>query len=335
MKSSYRTKSRVSAFTIIELLVATAVTALLMSLIVTIIASVMKGWNDSSGKLTSSGQARLAMDQLATDLQGAILRSDGNVWFAVSVLPNTANSGDWQTPTNPKPTGTRTLDLTAANNIPSSTDAGKLDYARYGEAGAWLRFFTTKSATSTDASLPVAVGYQIVRKAITPGANAPKRYMLFRGLVAPATTFTAGYNLDPASGGYIATSGNEIIKPSLDNVVLENAVDFGVRLYVKESGTLRLIFPAVAKAQNAAPTAGTLSASNTSHLSRSGTAVASDFYANSFPDVVDIMVRVLTDEGAKQLDLYENGSITGNWWDIVEANSTVYTRRIEINAKSL
>ena len=334
MKSSYRTKSRASAFTIIELLVATAVTALLMSLIVTIIASVMKGWNDSSGKLTSSGQARLALDQLATDLQGAILRSDGNVWLAVTVLPNTTNSGKWKSPTNPKPSsGSKTLYITAADNAPSSTDVGKLEYARYGEAGAWLRFFTTKAATSTDASLPAAVGYQIVRREITGGASAPSRYMLFRGIVAPSATFTAGYNLDPTTGAYI--SGNEVVTPILDNVILENAVDFGVRLYVKESNTLRLIFPAAAKAQNAAPTAGTLSATNTTHLSKSGTAVASDYYANSFPDVVDIMVRVLTDEGAKQLDLYENGSITGNWWDIVEANSTVYTRRIEINAKSL
>jgi len=50
-------------------------------------------------------------------------------------------------------------------------------------------------------------------------------------------------------------------------------------------------------------------------------------------------VRILSAEGAQQLSLFENPPAgytpTGTWWDIVNANSRVYTRRVDLKAKSL
>ncbi len=53
------------------------------------------------------------------------------------------------------------------------------------------------------------------------------------------------------------------------------------------------------------------------------------------PDFVEIMVRVLTDEGVMLIDNLENGWITGDWWDIALKNSKVYTRRVELNSNGL
>jgi len=73
------------AFTIIELLVAIGVTAILVTLMVTITINVLNAWNRSSGSLTAGNQARLVLDQISQDLQGVIIRRDLNVWLVATV----------------------------------------------------------------------------------------------------------------------------------------------------------------------------------------------------------------------------------------------------------
>ncbi len=362
-------------FTIIELLVATAITALLMTLMVTIITGVTKSWSSSSGKLTSGGQARLILDQITKDLQGAIIRSDGNTWMAATVLSDktTWASGSAKPLTNSDTTDNYSVDLAAVNGqAVASNNKGAIAQARFGVSGVWLRFFTTQPGTNTTGQLdtlsaPVAVSYRLMYGNVTPSASSAKRYMLYRGQVTPTATFAAGYNLDPTSttlaypvqstqpadtdSGTVKT----IFWPARSDVLAENVVDFGVRMYVKETvgGTtnLRLVFPAEAvPAQNGGSAVGkpygtTVAVSNISatdpqtyHYSKSGTTSATDYYANTFPDVIEVMVRVLTSDGVQKLELLENPPAgytpPETWWQIVEANSTVYTRRIQINAKA-
>ena len=66
---------------------------------------------------------------------------------------------------------------------------------------------------------------------------------------------------------------------------------------------------------------------------------------NAFPHVVDIMVRILTSEGASALASFERGAFptpsnfdgddAAYWWEIVEKNSEVFTRRIRIFANGI
>jgi hypothetical protein len=66
-----------------------------------------------------------------------------------------------------------------------------------------------------------------------------------------------------------------------------------------------------------------------------------------FPDVVDVMVRILTDEGAALIANIEknqtpaltvpqkyNGNAQEWWWGVARENSRVYTRRIVLNASA-
>ena len=54
-----------------------------------------------------------------------------------------------------------------------------------------------------------------------------------------------------------------------------------------------------------------------------------------FPDVTEVMLRVLTPQGAEQIALLEDGKITGDWWTIATANSRVFTRRVVLNPSPL
>ena len=358
------------AFTLIEILVAAAITALLAGFIFIIVHNVSTTWTRSTGRLGADAQARLVLDQLALDLQGAMFRDDGNVWLAVDVLDRTNNAGAlWQlAPRNPKPSGTPlSLVMTAPN----------LSDARYGQAGVWLRFFTTSRSTNAataSISAPVAVGYQIIRRytAANP-ANLNTAYVLNRAESRPGasgTGFTArpgvlesGYNITAAAYTTSSSSTNSgattgdprsITVPgsatgvrNLDSILADNVIDFGVRCYVRDQtqpGGLRLIFPAT--------TNGALTNSPQplrSQLPSDTSSTAPNYNPRFlFPDVVDVMVRVLTDDGAQQIANMEknqtpaltvpvkyNGNAQQWWWGVAQENSRVYTRRIVLNAKSL
>lgn len=373
-------RRRGRGFTIIELLVAAGITAFLAAFVAVIIRNVSTTWTRTSGRLSADAQARLILDQLAVDLQGAIFRDDGNVWFAANVLDRTTNSGIWQSAfRNPKPSGAPLSLAMTSRDIAN---------ARFGQAGVWLRFFTTRrglntptsAATSVDtASAPVAVSYQIVRRyTATNSANTTSQaYLLHRSEVRPASrvvvgvtrpgVLESGYKIDGApyttnntnannasvtgDPRTIRTPGTSTGIRNLDSVIADNVIDFGVRCYVRDAaapGGLRLIFPATdtGALSNNATTSRVLSSLPSNLLSTDPN--FAQLYNQVFPDVVDVMVRILSEEGARLIDNIErnqnpappiplkyNGNAQQWWWGVAQENSRVYTRRIVLNTKPL
>ncbi len=344
-------------FTLLEVLVAVGVTALLAGFMVAILTNVTGFWSRTSGRLSAEAQARYVLDQLTLDLQGAFYRDDGNTWLAATIPANVANAGTLWNNTGTTTTGIKpanaagSLQLIATGNWGEPGPTGP----RFGVAGTWLRFFTTKrgsNATTDTSSTPVAVAYQIVRRASTATpTNLYRRYFLHRTEVRPAAistprsgTLQAGYNItagvyQPAANTAQPRDPAEIRYPTLNSVLAENVVDFGVRgyVYVPDSTTggrqLTRIFPS---ANN--------DLTHTANLP-AGVANAAGNYTNCFPEVVDVMVRVLTDEGARLIAGYEANpqrltAPVGRtpqqyWWDLAMANSQVFTRRIILNIQPL
>ena len=302
-------------FTIIELLVAMAVTAILAGILLTMTNSVLNAWNRTSGSLSANAEAELIFGMLTEDLQSVLFVNDGNVSFAADVLNNSGslNGHDWSSSSgNFKPAGTD-----------SNQRGGDIALAetRNGLGGMWLRFFTTGNGGQ-----PQAVAYQIARRHITgdptSGTNkAPVRYMLYRSTYG--TTVRSGYDLmDPTT--YMSTGINPLWSPPNGNVIGTNVIDFGVRLYFWNGPILEPAFPY-----------GGSNWSNTPLSYRAnGTSGGGEF-----PNVVDVMVRILTEEGAKQIAALEDGfippgtSFDKTWWEIAEANSKVFTQRIYVNTQ--
>lgn len=347
------------AFTLVELLVAAALTAMLAALVLATVSGVMGHWTRTAGQLAAAAEARLALEQLTQDLQGAIFRADGNIWLAATVQSDTSLSGQWRAagrPSQAKPGNAHPGTLNFA--------APAIAEARFGVAGVWLRFFTTKPDTGADAAdlpAPVAVGYQIIRDNVTASATSEQRYMLFRAEVrrtrtaggAPGT-FEAGYNLDPdavPATAYQTPSGTtgdpgNLVRPPLGSVLADNVIDFGVRLYAREGGDLRLVFPAAPAAAGSLPAGGVITSARppafeTRHLVMSTAPAAADFYRHAFPEVAEVMLRVLDGEGARLLAAYEAGRLkppagiapADYWWILAEAHSRAFTRRIAIASR--
>ena len=335
------------AFTLVEVVVAVGITAVLASFIVAVLTNVSGFWSRTSGRLSAEAQARYVLDQLTVDLQSAWYRDDGNAWLAATIPTNTNNTGFWNT------TGTTGSAIKPSNAAGSLRNIATLNLAdaRFGIAGTWLRFFTTKRGANLavgTASAPVAVGYQIVRRATTTTPNnVDRRYLFHRTEVTPQNTLNGGFDLlssaayNPAQTSPAPAVGTarEIRVPTLNSVIAENVIDFGVRMYVHvrnaDTGALEL--------RQIFPTANTDLTHRAVLPPRAPNGDGE--YVDCFPEVIDVMVRILTDDGARLIAGYEASpqrvtlppgrNAQQYWWELAVANSRVFTRRIVLPAQPL
>jgi type II secretory pathway pseudopilin PulG len=377
MKETIPPLTRTQGFTVIELLVAVSVTALLSGMLLLISTQVLETQSKSTSTIETNQIAQFVLDQVQEDLQCALYRNDGNVWMAISLLNDNENSGgSWVNPSISSNGKSQIdslrivgLDWPSEELTDSEIDAlgqGPFLESRFGVAGCWLRFFSQSPELDPNAKnhgSARAIGYQILRYGLTGSPSSRAKYQLFRSDVSARNTFEAGYNLHPNDGGYNSSAsltsldpsdlGTPRIPSSITNPIVtdgtdysptsfsiaSNIIDFGIRAYHLEensfgTGNLVQIFPPI-------------------DISSPGNLLAQEFMATSyntyqtlnnktfylFPDVMDVMVRVLSMEGARLVEAFENGSVPNtdnlNWWSIAEEHSEVYIRRIKIYGSGL
>ena len=361
MQNLMTAKSQRHGFTLLELLVAVSVTALLAVMLLNITSQVVTSQTEASGNLETNQAAQFILDRVQEDLQCALYRNDGNVWLAATILNDAENSGVWVKGKRPKPSSisirVTTDDWADGEDDPiaQANNQWPLIDSRFGVGGTWLRFFSQAPELDPDAKNTGgvrAIGYQIIRYGLTGSETSKPRYQLFRSDVATRETFEAGYDLHPVNGGYLSTAKggirapqnilnpifNDTRGPSTDFSLAANVIDFGIRAYLIDknnegTGFLRQIFPDLnATSSGSASGHEFLATNNATYRTNAN----EELYA--FPEVVDVMVRILTTEGASAISAYEEGLISAPdgfsqdayWWDIAERNSEVYVRRIRV-----
>ncbi len=373
----FRIKRSRSAFTIIELLVAISITAVIATMMVTIVTNVLGAWSRSSATLSVGNQARFIFDQVALDLQGAIVKNSTDVTFAATIPRDQSginggqgdanySNASWSGP-NIKPG-----DSAAPNgSLLLSTPDRDLESYRFGQAGVWLRLFTVPAddnSSLSNRSAPRAVSYQIARCQVG-STTAPYTYQLFRCEARPygtnaatnqKSTFAQGYDLfgangyngpdDLTNGGFSVADAGTIRRPRSEYVIGNGVIDFGVRIFTRNTtGVLEEAFPVDRRGGGLVPRRVFAATSDTTRIHPAGAphvALASGNFGPAatsygFPTVVEVMVRILTPEGLQILQSYEEdparfgGAAVGKWWDLAEANSKVFVRRIEIKSTAL
>jgi hypothetical protein len=284
-------------FTLVELLVAGGITAVLATVMVSVVAQTAAGWARSANRMSGEAKARQVFEQLAADIAGMHGLDNGDCWFAADVHG--------------------TLDVATDN----------LEEARFGTNGVRVKFVTTRRGRNRDLeslSAPVAVGYRIVRR--ETGGIAT--YVLCRAEVRPATvlgaegstagrgTLEAGYDViapayDSGEAGSFADPGTLAASVTAgDSVLAEHVIDFGVRGEFPRPGGLGsnvFVYPPVPRPAGEAGDSG-------------------------LPRSVDIMLRILTDEGARLVARLgtDAGMPVQDRWRLVQAHSHVFTRRLRV-----
>lgn len=325
------------AFTLIEVVVAVGVAVVLGTLILAISAETLKRWRRGQDIFMAEAGAKLAFDLLERDFHSAILRTErGGTWLMVDIRTGTGTltQQNWNiTGSLYKPAAAASLHLAALSDVEST-----IADDRFGVGSAWLRFVTVKDYTASEISAPSIVSYQVVRRPSSSStasiAQEDKRYTLHRSIVRVTKSsggsngaFELGYDVSTSAynsrGTSTPSSGDaeSVFAPPLADAVISNVVDFGVWLYVRDTsglGGLRRIFP-------------TSSGSLTYRATASG----------EVPNVADVMLRILTEEGATLVQNIEGGRVTRPpqfasddewWWAVAVEHSRVFVRRIWLNA---
>ena len=82
------------AFTVIELLVATAVAIVLAGILIAVTRSALNLWQKSQNRSAANIQAKVALDFIVRDLQSAISRQNQSV-FAVDIVAANSLGNNW------------------------------------------------------------------------------------------------------------------------------------------------------------------------------------------------------------------------------------------------
>jgi len=300
------------AFTLIEIMVATAVMVIMVALVIQITSEVLKVWNRAAGKLSAAAEARIALDLLTTDLETAILRDDGLQWLRAE-KEETGLSADPET----------------------NTVAIRL-------------FAPVMDRPNTPGDL-CAIAYQLVRTDPIDGTDAgdpaageidDRMWILYRLVVDPDDTFNelmgAGNQellpdkdqLDWPNGS--GTASVPILGANGENYLVRNIVDFEIDFYVEDDGDIST--PTLVADASGNPV-------DTIYGGTDATVGDSSTLALTLPQLqeslayAEIRIMVISDEGAAMLQAV---NLTGDDpAEIIREHGEVFTRRVNFMAKPL
>lgn len=311
--------NRVKGFTILELLVASAVSIILLGLFLMVSANILDVWGQSRDNLSSNAKARIILETLSRDLESAIIRNSSDVWLACDLLEDTRKSGNWEIGVKEKPTGAESVKIDFED-----PDSRTSDF-RFGVAGSWLRFFGSPvDASDTKSAGDInAIAYQIIRrKPHSLSSELDEGYNLYRSVVSSYETNEeikedGGYFIDQFEGESYEGHAGEIISPNARSSLLaRDIVDLGFVFYQKDSsGQNKILFPI------------------------QGGKKIFRVPADGIPTSAQVFARILDEEGVKQISAYERGLVPtidpDFWWNTVTQFSTVYTKRVQFKASGL
>jgi hypothetical protein len=204
--------------------------------------------------------------------------------------------------------------------------------------------------------------------------TAPFNYQLFRSEVRPfgsnadtigKSTFQQGYDFfgnSTVAGKDLYNKPSDVVytsntdvgdagcirRPRAEFVIGNGVIDFGVRVFTKNTvGVLEEAFPMDRRAASASPVPKRVFAAttDTTKLHPAIALQSGNFDAAAtsygYPSAVEVMVRILSPEGVQIIQAYETdpnrygGASASKWWELAEANSKVYVRRVEIRSSAL
>lgn len=313
---------RCHGFTLVEVCVSTALSLLLLLSLTVAVMNVSKQGRQLADHLDRGSRVRLLTSLLVSDLQSAIVRQDGNTWLAIDILDGTDNSGSWVAASGQKP-AEASLQLDPREKDDKGREWADPEDYRFGTGGMWLRFITTaadRDVFTDGKAVPGdvnAVSYQLIRRAMPSSAYmsdaANASYQLFRSIVRSDHTFENGYVIDEYSGGAAQGDPGEMKSPSEDSMLCDNIIDFGVIIHEwNEEGKYVQGFPM--RHESLPP----LKDKKRYRVPQDGV-----------PASIEVLVRVLSASGARELrGLEQQGISPERWWEFARRHSRVYSRSV-------
>ena len=311
-----RTSAIKRGFTLMELMVAMAITTIIVTVLVSITSIALETWNRSRAELRASRQAKSMIDTMARDFESLVTRR-GNTSEWLSAVASTTAIGDNLKSSN----ASELVFFTAATDRYD----GKIGHPTDDRGG--------------DVS---CVAYRLeYRDPIDAGTSDFKTFVLNRVLVNPDNTFTdlLGKTDSTAPAKSLnsvfaaSTYASGLASPS--NFVCENIYQFSVTFHVQMTDTtqnppVQVSLPITVGQQNGPQSSKTFSIQGTgikTEVTSSGTYSQAQIAAGRVT-AVEISATVISDFGIDQLRKRRfNGSQDS---EFLAKNSYEYTKLIQL-----
>jgi len=166
-------------FTLIELMVSTALMVIIVLAVVSIAADTFKAYDRAVADLSTQSEARSVLDALENDFQTAVIRPDGRCWMEV-ILPGSASAG---APAN--------VPVTTGNLNPAEQPIIML-FAAPQDRPRWSPLPVVPPAVRTPLKGDVcAIAYRIGQRSPfnTPGTGNQQIYGVYRTIIDSEKTF--------------------------------------------------------------------------------------------------------------------------------------------------
>jgi len=291
----YKTGKRKSAFTLIEIMVATVVMVVLTGLVIQITSEVLKVWNRSSGKLTTNAQARIAMDLLTQDLEAAVFRNNNMTWLESEQEKLVGPFG-----------GNSTFKTTYLKLFSPALDR--------------------PSAAGDICGISYILKYSDPITGLDTGDQRERTFILYRNIIDPETTFKdlMGDGNQELLNKSLWNDVNTI--DSGRNFLASNIVDFRVDFYVEDDGitSTQTLVSAYSNKTVYGGDSATVGPQSTNGILKKPLA-----YAEITLTVISDQALQVIQNGAWAQTGFENNE------DYILANSEVYTRRVNFLARPL
>ena len=314
-------------FTIIEIMVASLVMALLVSGIISITVNFIKSYNNASAKLSSNYVARSVLDIMERDLESAVFRNNSSVWMVV----------EYQ-----------------RSNLGTNMSNGNFPLGTGGSSGIY--FFSTPQDGDPDFPGAVsAMSYSLSQSRPLRGVGQlpDGAAALYRNIETPRETFDtildgAAYDdilqID-ASVSALQSDIRYVDSDRADYYLTDSVHDLSIRLYVNEiadapipndgpyilvpDGNARIAFPFVKG--NYYKDSNVDGIPDNSAIQQTETTILA-------PDFIEIDIRVLSDDLKQLLEIVDGGFTTLSQTQTKEEISKgieSFHKRIQIYSGSL
>lgn len=163
-----------AGFTLVEILVATAISLILVLGVVQIAVYALRAYDSAMSLVSTTAVSRQVLDTLESDIQSAILRNDGGIWLECA------------SDQNPDPSTSSNLDKGACKSLLMFGTPSDRDLYKPGKTGAGREAYKGEVC---------AVRYRLDNKNPLPAAlisdpQADRAFSLYRTLIDPEKTFT-------------------------------------------------------------------------------------------------------------------------------------------------
>ncbi len=176
MRESVTSLSR-RGFTLIEVMVSTAIMIVIVLAVVTVASDTFKAYDKAVADLTSQSEARGVLDSFENDFQTAVIRPDGRCWMEV-VIPGGKQS--------PSPLNTNNV---IVGNVKAIDQAVVMLFSSPADRPRWSPASSgTRTAFKGDVC---AVAYRLGQSSPfdTPGDPIQRVYGVYRTIIDPESTF--------------------------------------------------------------------------------------------------------------------------------------------------